>query len=212
MMEGDHCHVDERRVIPMATQISSKLDRRAAILQAAREVLAAKGLEATKISEIVARAGVAQGTFYLYFPSKMSLIVALAEEMNIRTMAMLQEVVAGSDTFAEAITRGIDAAFQVMGQYRDVLDIIHSRIALAEMRALCEEMYQPFYDFIGGLIRQGQSEGNLALDANPDLAARLFVGLIEHAGNECYVLHTQTPSEEFMTEVARFVRAALGAS
>ena len=39
------------------------VDRRGEILKAAREVLAEKGLEATRISEIVARAGVAQGTF-----------------------------------------------------------------------------------------------------------------------------------------------------
>ena len=74
--------MDKRWVNAMATEIGSKLDRRAAILQAAREVLATKGLEAAKISDIVARAGVAQGTFYLYFPSKSSLVIALTEEMR----------------------------------------------------------------------------------------------------------------------------------
>src|SRR5215472_17408382 len=59
----------------MATDVSRKVDRRAALLQAAREVLAEKGYEATKVSDIVARAGAAQGTFYLYFPSKLSLVL-----------------------------------------------------------------------------------------------------------------------------------------
>ena len=140
----------------MATEIGSKLDRRAAILQAAREVLATKGLEAAKISDIVARAGVAQGTFYLYFPSKSSLVIALTEEMNSRTLARVQDAVAQSDSFAAAISGGVTATFEVMGHYRDVLDIIHSRIAMPEMRALCEEMYQPFYTFISDLIQAGQ--------------------------------------------------------
>src|SRR5262249_56338654 len=115
----------------MATQISSKLDRRAAILQAAREVLAAKGLEATKISEIVARAGVAQGTFYLYFPSKISLILALAEDMNTRLLVSVRQVFESTPTLSEAIEAGVSAAFQELGQYKDVLGILHSRVSIA---------------------------------------------------------------------------------
>ena len=53
------------------------VDRRAALLDAARQIFAAKGVEAARVSEIVARAGVAQGTFYLYFTSKASLVLAL---------------------------------------------------------------------------------------------------------------------------------------
>jgi TetR/AcrR family fatty acid metabolism transcriptional regulator len=98
-----------------------------------------------------------------------------------------------------------------MGRYGDVLDVIHSRFAIEELRVLCEEMYEPFYSFISDLIRQGLSSGDIrAHDVNPDIAARLIVGLTEHAANECYVFHTQTPSEAFLAEVARFVRAALG--
>jgi len=49
-------------------EIRTKPGRRADLLAAARAILAEKGLEAATVSEIVARAGVAQGTFYLYFP------------------------------------------------------------------------------------------------------------------------------------------------
>ena len=57
-------------------------ERYTELLSAARAILAEKGFEATTVSEIVARAGVAQGTFYLYFPSKIALIAALNQEMN----------------------------------------------------------------------------------------------------------------------------------
>ncbi len=40
-----------------------------------------KGVEKTKISDIVKLAGIAQGTFYLYFPSKLSVMPAIAEVM-----------------------------------------------------------------------------------------------------------------------------------
>jgi len=64
------------------TTRNPKGDSRAELLKVAREVFAEKGFEATTISEIVARAGVAQGTFYWYFPSKVSLITMLAKEMQ----------------------------------------------------------------------------------------------------------------------------------
>jgi AcrR family transcriptional regulator len=47
------------------TDVRTHIDRRAELLRAAREVLAEKGLDAARVSEIVARAGGAQGTVYL---------------------------------------------------------------------------------------------------------------------------------------------------
>jgi len=46
-------------------EIRTKTGRRADLLAAARAILAEKGLEAATVAEIVARAGVAQGTCVL---------------------------------------------------------------------------------------------------------------------------------------------------
>lgn len=45
-------------------------DRRAQILQKAKEVFAERGYHNASISEIILRAGIARGTFYLYFRTK----------------------------------------------------------------------------------------------------------------------------------------------
>jgi AcrR family transcriptional regulator len=50
------------------------------LLDAATVVLAQKGLERTKISDIAAAADVGVGTFYLHFPTKTDLFHALVEE------------------------------------------------------------------------------------------------------------------------------------
>ncbi|HLY32665.1 MAG TPA: TetR family transcriptional regulator, partial [Ktedonobacterales bacterium] len=171
-----------------------------------------KSLEATKISEIVARAGVAQGTFYLYFPSKTSLVIALAEEMNADTMAALQEAIAQANSLADAIARGVRASFQVMDRYRDVLGLIHSRDVLTDMKEECIEMDKPFHGFVSAMIRQGQETGEVSASVNSDLAAQLIVGLIEHAGEACYVRQAHTLTEDYISEVARFIQSALGIS
>src|SRR5215469_16903509 len=100
---GPTCGAGERTEGTMATETSlrTKQGRRAALLAAAREVLAEKGLDAAKVSEIVARAGVAQGTFYLYFPSKLSLVIALAEDLDRQILSATQAAVARAKTLSE---------------------------------------------------------------------------------------------------------------
>jgi AcrR family transcriptional regulator len=188
----------------------ARLDRRAAILAAARAVLAEKGFEATKISEIVAYAGVAQGTFYLYFPSKISLILALAEDMNTRLLASVQQVFERTSTLSEAIEAAVSAAFDELGQYKDVLGILHSRVSIAEYYEECRKLDAPFYDFITAMIRQSQAAGLMTASAHPEISAQLIIGLLEHAAHACFILNTQQPTDAYIAEVVRFIRDGLG--
>ncbi len=49
---------------------SKRDERRAELLAAAREIFGEKGFHDTTVDDITRRAGVAKGTFYLYFPEK----------------------------------------------------------------------------------------------------------------------------------------------
>ena len=194
----------------MATEAIEKRDRRTALLEAGREVLAEKGLEAAKVSDIVARAGVAQGTFYLYFPSKLSLVVALVEAMNTDTMAEVTEAVASAPSLGAAIDAAVAASFTAMERFRDVLGIVLSTSNLVEIRAECYRLFDPIVAYVSQLIRDGQARGEIYSTVDPAISARLIIHLIEHAGQECYVFNTETPSTAFITEVAQFVRHAMG--
>src|ERR1700754_675071 len=52
------------------------------ILASAAELLAVKGSEAFRMSELVERTGVAFGSLYQYFPDKAAIIGTLAERYN----------------------------------------------------------------------------------------------------------------------------------
>jgi AcrR family transcriptional regulator len=74
----------------MATKSPGKT--REKLVSAAMELFAKKGFDKTTVDEIVARAGVAKGTFYLYFKSKDDLIKELAfEVMPIMAMPSLND-------------------------------------------------------------------------------------------------------------------------
>jgi AcrR family transcriptional regulator len=53
-------------------------------MEAGIAVFAEKGYQRTKVSDVARRAGVAQGTFYLYFDSKKSLFLSLLDEFFLR--------------------------------------------------------------------------------------------------------------------------------
>lgn len=68
--------------------------RRTALLDAGQRVLSARGMADTTIDEVTAAAGVAKGTFYLYFHSKDELIAALRQEFAARLTATVRTAMA----------------------------------------------------------------------------------------------------------------------
>ncbi|HZS75338.1 MAG TPA: TetR family transcriptional regulator [Ktedonobacteraceae bacterium] len=192
------------------SDVRPRPDRRANLLAAARAILAEKGLEATTVSEIVARAGVAQGTFYLYFPSKYALIPALNQELNEQILTAVREATARASSALEVVRLGVSTVFQILESYRDVLYVIHSPMTMWPSLTDWEAQFGPYRELIIALIQQRQATGEIPRSINPDISARLIIGLINHAGDECFVYHTTAQPEIYIEEVIRFISRALG--
>jgi AcrR family transcriptional regulator len=188
---------------------AKKIDRRAEILRAAREMLAEKGYEATTISEIVARAKVAQGTFYWYFPSKSAVVTTLAMEMQREIEVALSAVYIESGPLSQKIDRSIVEAFEIMNKFRDVLATL-ADAHLGETISSHQKVFNPYYRMISQLVQVQQAEGNIDTSINADIVATLIVGTMYYAAYECYVYKSPIPSETFISETARFIRQALG--
>src|SRR5215471_9285090 len=75
-----------RRTANVARKLAARHD---AILAAACEAAAQGGMAAVQIAPVAARAGIATGTVYRYFPSKTDLVAALAAALGEREMAAL---------------------------------------------------------------------------------------------------------------------------
>ena len=75
-----------RRTANVARKLAARHD---AILAAACEAAAEGGMAAVQIAPVAARAGIATGTVYRYFPSKTDLVTALAAALGEREMAAL---------------------------------------------------------------------------------------------------------------------------
>jgi len=66
------------------------MDTRRALLNAARALVAAKGVKSVTVADIASQAGVAKGLLFYYFQNKDSLIRAVAEEIEAEYAASLQ--------------------------------------------------------------------------------------------------------------------------
>jgi AcrR family transcriptional regulator len=142
--------------------------RRAELVTAAAATFAAKGVADTAVSDIVRAAGVAQGTFYLYFDCKEDVILAVAErfgdvlvESIERTVAQpgtaVGKLLALRDVFREATDA--DAA-------ADLFEIMHRPGSRVMHDRLTEHLTPRLAAIVERIIAQGVAEGAFAV---PDM-------------------------------------------
>jgi AcrR family transcriptional regulator len=95
--------------------------RRAELLAAGQALFLAKGIAGTSLDDITQRAGVSKGLFYLYFPSKEDLVLALREQFS-RELAerMRAAIEAAPGGWADRLDACVRAGFE---GYRDLHDL-----------------------------------------------------------------------------------------
>ena len=154
--------------------------RREQLLTAARQVLAQHGYERTTVSSIATKASVAQGTFYLYFPSKEALPGALAEQM---CAAMGDTAMAASSrgSFDEAVEALVYGSFETAESFSDVLLIANRGIELCEDWASWRQVTAPWRDGLEHFLRHFQKTGEVAASIDIDTTSLLVRDLLDRA-------------------------------
>ncbi len=103
---------------------SRSADRRADLVEAALASFMEHGVAGTSVDDIVRAAGVAKGTFYLYFDSKDQIVDAVATRMvdQVGDAVEAAAVAAGLDAVARVLSLG--AAMAEVGRSPHELDLI----------------------------------------------------------------------------------------
>lgn len=94
------------------------------ILDAAEDVFGEMGYYEASVSEITRRAGVAQGTFYIYFHSKRETFVELIEDIGERLRAATTAAIQDVPNRIEAERRGFAAFFRFVYEHRRIYRIV----------------------------------------------------------------------------------------
>lgn len=114
-------------------------DTRAGLLRAAESVIGEVGFAAASIADITRAAGIAQGTFYIYFQSKDEVFRELVVEMGRLTRAFLAEAVADAPDRLTAERRGLRAFLGFVVQRPALYNIV------MEARVVAPDAYRAYY-------------------------------------------------------------------
>jgi TetR/AcrR family transcriptional repressor of nem operon len=95
------------------TRAASALQTREALLDAGAALAEEHGLAGVSVNMVVARAGVAKGTFYVHFKDRAAFVDAMHERFHDRVGAVIDEAIAGLPPGAERLYRGSAAYLDV---------------------------------------------------------------------------------------------------
>lgn len=99
-----------------------KEDKRKRLLDAAYDLFNKDGVSNTSIAEICKKAGIAKGTFYLYFSDKEDILRALTKKLSLNMLSIAYSKVKDSkDSFVENLVVMADVVLEMAKDDPDVL-------------------------------------------------------------------------------------------
>ncbi|MDU5142462.1 MAG: TetR/AcrR family transcriptional regulator [Paenibacillus dendritiformis] len=163
------------------------------LMESAGQLFAAKGVRGTKVSDIVAGAGLTQAAFYLYFKSKDDLAAQLLEQFNEQLLRLGN---AGSEVkhlpasdVEKFIVSALTGIFRLFGEQPQL-----TKIAL-QISDDSEQVRERIVRQIIANMLHNQSLGIVKPDIDPELAAESIVAAIERLVYRYAATGERTPEE-----------------
>lgn len=164
----------------------------AKLLEAAEGEFGERGFHEASIAEITRRAGVALGTFYVYFDSKEAVFRALVGHMGHETRAHIARRVDGASDRLTAERQGLGAFLEFARAHTNLYRIV------MESQFVAEDAYRAYYNaFAEGYRRNLQvavDRGELR-PGDADVRAWALIGLSVFLGMRFAVWDTDAPLE-----------------
>lgn len=164
------------------------------IVAAALKLLESQGYHATKVSDIVREAGVAQGTFYLYFKSKEDLLCGIAE-------TCLDEIAAALERGASAVCGEPDMygmireTLRVFANNKTILRIMYKHgIASAELEQITSQFYRRLMAVVKAQLVQMNAYPEYG-DEELEIVAYSKIGMVEAAAYQWFVVKNSGPED-----------------
>jgi AcrR family transcriptional regulator len=152
--------------------------RRRQILDGCRRAFARHGYEGATVPELEAETGLSRGAIFSYFPSKLDLFVALAEEDQLRIGTLWV------DEGFEAVVRHVAEDPEWIGLYLDVPRMLRTDDVLRERwNSLNPEVRQRLADRFRELQTAGELRSDLTLNALGRFLGVVLDGLAVQQGS-----------------------------
>ena len=151
------------------------------ILDAAIEVFAEKGFHNARISDIAKRAGVADGTIYLYFRNKDDVLLSIFEEKMGVLIAGVHAALDGIDDPMERVRAFARYHFKQVEDHRALAEVLQIELRLSN-KFLKEYRPEKLWEYLGifaTILREGQERGVIRAELNPFVMMWAFFGALD---------------------------------
>ena len=160
------------------SDVRTKPNKRALITDAAVDVFAERGFHQARISDIARRAGVADGTIYLYFKNKEDLLLSIFEEKMDFMLDGLEKALDGIDDPLDRVRRFANFHFQQVEENRSAAEVLQIELRLSNkfLKDYRPEKLWAYLGVFGQIVREGQAQGIFRDDLDPFVTMWAFFG------------------------------------
>lgn len=183
---------------------------RSRLLAVATEVLGEHGFGSTTVDDIAERAGVAKGTVYYHFESKVGLVEVLINEGLQPLADRMRDVVAGSVSARAALEALTRAELEFIRDNRQFAKLVvtelwrEDRVWRRTLMVIRDSIVTSFSE----QIQRGIDTGELRADLDPRFAGGALFSLTATAALDWLALEPQRPIEEVLEQLRRLTAIA----
>jgi AcrR family transcriptional regulator len=179
------------------------------LLQAAEKEFGERGFHAVAISDLTRTAGVALGTFYVYFDSKEAIFRALVDYMSELTRTWVGERVAGATDRISAERRGLEAYIEFARGHKGIYRIISEAEFVAH--DAYRQHYRRFAEAYQKNLAGAAAKGDIR-DGDFELWAWAIMGMAVFLGMRYAEWEDSRPGAEVAERMADLVERGIGRS
>jgi AcrR family transcriptional regulator len=146
------------------------------LLVAAEELFGQHSYRHTTVADLCAAAGIATGSFYLYFDSKKELFIALVRRINAEMRAAMRTAIDKTDGNQRAMERAAMRAYLDRMSHRPwTYRIIRESEFVAP--GLFQEYYERLARGYARGVRRAQLAGEIDPEFDPEVIAYIYTGV-----------------------------------
>jgi len=164
----------------------SEGNKKERILDAAVVEIARTGYNQTTVARIAKRAGVADGTIYLYFKNKEEILFSIFERAMARFITEGRAHLEEASSASEKLRRIVELHLSLVGADRDqaIINQVELRHSLHFLGQLSRAQVGEYLGIITEVIRQGQQEGEFRANLDPVFAAKAVFGVLDEMATD----------------------------
>jgi AcrR family transcriptional regulator len=185
------------------------VETRQRLLDAAEQVFGELGFHDASIVKITDVAGVGQGTFYLYFRSKLEVFDELVRDLNRRIRHAMTEAAAPAETRLQAELLGFRGYFEFAAEHPGLYKIIRQAAFVSPeiFRYHYDRVSEPYVEALREAMERGET-GTI----DPEVTAWALMAIGEMAGMRWIVWGDGEVPDRVGEELARIIRCVLESS